>query len=52
MKKVGRCINCEREVYINEDRYCKRCFREMMLSGKITADIPEEPQGSVIIEEE
>ncbi len=49
MKKVGRCISCEREVYINEDRYCKRCHREMMVSGK-TADAPKQ-KGSVVIEE-
>ena len=52
MKKVGRCIECNREVYINEDRYCKRCYREAMLSGKITATLPEQPEGSIIIEEE
>jgi len=42
---------CEREVYTNNNHYCKRCYKEAMISGKVTADIPE-PESSVIIEEE
>ncbi|MBW2992956.1 hypothetical protein KY317_00085 [Candidatus Woesearchaeota archaeon] len=49
MKKVGRCIECSREVYINEERFCKKCYRDAMLSGKIKANIPEKQEDSVIL---
>jgi len=51
MKKVSRCMVCGRDAYTNDDHYCKRCYREAQISGKITADIPE-PEGSIIVEEE
>lgn len=54
MKKIGRCSVCEREVYINDERYCKRCYRDVMLSGQLEEGetAKEQPKNSIIIEDE
>jgi hypothetical protein len=52
MKKVSRCIECGRAAYTNDDQYCKRCYREAMVSGKVNVELPEEPEGSMVIEDE
>lgn len=31
MKKVSRCVNCERKIYTNDLNLCKKCYRDVGL---------------------
>ena len=41
-KKVGKCLECEREMYTNELDLCKRCFNDVGLEFLKNAEVVEE----------
>ena len=42
MKKIGVCVNCEREVYTNDMELCKKCNQEVGLDFINKQEIEEE----------
>jgi predicted amidophosphoribosyltransferase len=47
-KKVGVCINCNREVYTNDIHLCKRCFNEVGVDFLKESEIFAKPEKETI----
>ena len=58
MKKIGVCLNCEREVYTNDLDLCKKCNQDVganfLNKQEIEEEIEEEPSmpESMVLESE
>ena len=58
MKKIGVCLNCERELYTNDLDLCKRCYQDVGLEflkdtepeEEIEEEGPHMPEGLVLEE--